>query len=201
MIEEPIVLVGAPRSGTSLVTMCLAACGAWVGKCRNPDHRTPRGYYENWAISELLKLGVPLRRSAVEKVLLYEGYKGGPWLMKHSAKPWQLWLPEFTPRWVLIHRPRNEIVASRMRANGESEAEAIEQAKINADALLDIAHKVKGFETIEARPIVQGDFSGIKRLCERFGLAFDEAAVAAMVEPALWAGVGGLKDGRAPVPD
>ena len=43
--KDPILVTGLPRSGTSLTTGCLHACGAWVGN-------TVKGFYENEAIRE-----------------------------------------------------------------------------------------------------------------------------------------------------
>jgi hypothetical protein len=200
MIEEPIVLLGAPRSGTSLIAMCLASCGAWAGVCRPADRRNPRGYFENMALSEMLKRQAPMDRSEVEQVLADEGYAGGPWFVKHAPQPWRHWLRDFKPRWVAIHRPRNEIVRSMMAADGLDEVQATKLASVHIEHIREFANETRGVATIEARPIIRGDFSALECLCDRLGLSFDRDRVVGLVDPSLWSGPGGRGD-AVPVPN
>lgn len=52
--RKAILVLGPPRSGTSCLTGCLKICGAEVGRAPayEPDHRNPKGYFENRAIYE-----------------------------------------------------------------------------------------------------------------------------------------------------
>jgi len=110
LFQSPIIVVGHPRSGTSLVAGALARCGAWVG----PHHTSsdnPGGFYENAMLSHKLRaalqgasydpLGVAslpppgwprtrgerssfrLTRAEVEWHITQDGYAGeGPWAWK-----------------------------------------------------------------------------------------------------------------------
>ncbi len=78
-IPEPIVVLGCPRSGTSLVAGLLHAHGVWVGDCRAADEHNPRGYFENKAIAKLRRgpdcdRDPPLVRGDVHRILGGEGY-------------------------------------------------------------------------------------------------------------------------------
>ncbi len=42
---EPIIILGSPRSGTSLVSSIFAAHDVWVGTTKDGDQWNPRGYY------------------------------------------------------------------------------------------------------------------------------------------------------------
>ena len=52
-IPEPIVIVGVPRSGTSLVAGLFAKHGVWTGKCRPADEHNPTGYFESVAFNKI----------------------------------------------------------------------------------------------------------------------------------------------------
>jgi len=51
---SPIFVVGVPRSGTSLVTGILAACGAWTGETFGPSPWNPKGNFENRLLKDEL---------------------------------------------------------------------------------------------------------------------------------------------------
>ena len=55
-MDNPIFVVGAPRSGTSLVAGIVDACGAFGGRYRPANESNPRGYFENARIvDEIVK--------------------------------------------------------------------------------------------------------------------------------------------------
>lgn len=113
MIPEPIIVLGSPRSGTSMVAGYLHHCGAFAGACRPADQWNPKGYFENVAITRL-RMDQNLTPTAVERVLRSEDYRGGPWLYKQSPGTWALWW-RFRPRWVLVHRYDENTARSRLR--------------------------------------------------------------------------------------
>jgi hypothetical protein len=137
--DRPVLIAGAPRSGTSLVAGIFARCGAWVGQTVPGGRSNPTGFFENLALREevdqalLAKsradpFGVdPLPRLeslATERglrmwvfaVLAREGYRGDrPWVFKDPKLTllWPLWARAF-PRalWIVVRRPDAEVVRS-----------------------------------------------------------------------------------------
>jgi len=57
---KTIVVLGAPRSGTSMTAGILSHMGVDFGKVRSPDAENPRGYYED---RDFLKLILKIFRS------------------------------------------------------------------------------------------------------------------------------------------
>lgn len=61
--DRPIFVTGLPRSGTSLVTGLLSACGAWTGRTFEGGDLNPKGFFEHKIIRErilkplLVKIG------------------------------------------------------------------------------------------------------------------------------------------------
>jgi hypothetical protein len=65
MIDKPnlktIIVLGAPRSGTSMTAGILSRMGVDFGRVRKPDAENPRGYYED---RDFLKLMMNIFRAA-----------------------------------------------------------------------------------------------------------------------------------------
>ncbi|MHC5035113.1 MAG: sulfotransferase [Planctomycetota bacterium] len=133
-IEPPILVVGVPRSGTSVIAGTLAACGVWTGHTIAGSPPNPKGWFENPEIKNrtnkamLAEAGYdplgqdPLPPEALDgplpdisDILESQGYQGGPWLFKDpkTLLCWRAWDRAF-PRatWVLAVRRVPEIYAS-----------------------------------------------------------------------------------------
>lgn len=50
MLNEPILITGCARSGTSMTAGIVDICGAWGGKMSGPNHNNKKGMFENAAI-------------------------------------------------------------------------------------------------------------------------------------------------------
>lgn len=50
--DRPVFVTGLPRSGTSLIAGCLAACGLWTGATVPGNPFNPKGYFEHSVIRE-----------------------------------------------------------------------------------------------------------------------------------------------------
>jgi hypothetical protein len=119
---EPIIILGSPRSGTSLTASIFAIHDVWVGTSRVADESNP-AYYENLALAELryqhcydylMGHGKGLDKTTVHETILMDRYTGGPWLVKHSPPTWRAWL-QFSPTWIFVRREPRTIVKSRIR--------------------------------------------------------------------------------------
>lgn len=54
MRDDPVLIIGGPRSGTSLIASVFQACGLWLGECGSsggPDN--PPGFFENHSMRSL----------------------------------------------------------------------------------------------------------------------------------------------------
>lgn len=128
-ITSPIIVIGTPRSGTSLTAGILHHCGAWVGECRKGDKYNPRGYFENEEIRKLRKRG-EVCKASIKRVLASQRWKDGAWMYKSGPFEWKVWVP-FDPIWVLVYRDNEQIMRSRRERGGIDESE--EREKIARD--------------------------------------------------------------------
>lgn len=146
MVGQPIFIVGVPRSGTSLVTGILAACGAFTGETYGPSPWNPKGNFENRVLKDQMvkpwlemvgadPLGLdplPSADRASEVIipantwqdmatrrLKLQGWTGGAWAFKECklVLQWHQWHAAFpNAQWVHIRRDKSEIVKSCLRA-------------------------------------------------------------------------------------
>jgi hypothetical protein len=124
-MDEPILITGAARSGTSLVAGVLNICGAWCGVVRGPNRHNQKGMFENIEIIQklikplLTKVGADplcqkplpvtrqfevldenvfsLFRSSVIEIVKSQGYSSGPWFIKEPKMTmvWYVWAKAF----------------------------------------------------------------------------------------------------------
>lgn len=131
-----ILVAGAARSGTSLVSGAIVALGANPGPCFPGNQWNPRGYFENLLVKDVIRRylheagadpnGVaPLPNTASlppapglrDRVLKRLGGEG-PHLVKDAKLllMWPLWVEAFPEAiWVLVDREPRQVAASCMR--------------------------------------------------------------------------------------
>lgn len=213
--DLPVFVTGAARSGTSMTTGCLAACGAWVGDVIGPTPQNAKGFYENRAIRDgvvkriLADLGcdprgqtklprledvheVPSLRGDILRILEKQGYDGSrPWAFK-DAKLSLLW-PAFAAAfpaatWVLVRRDPAAIVASCERTffmSGRTDWMPWVEEYRTRLDELGFAHALSCVD-VDADALVGGDLGQIEAVCAEARLTFDAEAVSDFLEPALW---------------
>ena len=54
LTTPPLLITGAPRSGTSLIAGLLHQMGMWTGHTVEGAPTNPRGFFENWGIREMI---------------------------------------------------------------------------------------------------------------------------------------------------
>jgi hypothetical protein len=142
-IDQPILITGAARSGTSMVAGMIERCGAFGGQTCGPTSANRKGQYENVPIRNrvikayLKEIGAdplgqhPLPdmekvrgaacRDLKEKVLVIMSQQGldrdRPWYFKGAkmALMWPQWAAAFPEaRWVIVRRNATDIVRSCM---------------------------------------------------------------------------------------
>ena len=195
MVGEPIVVVGFPRSGTSLTCGLLHAHGIWVGETALSRWGNERGSFENERIKRLavgrfghllMKARMaefqPGLRAEISAVMLEQGYSGGPWLMKWPA----VYLPalrEYNPIFVKVYRSAESILESIRASNmfNHDDRDIVDAIKLSFWEM----NKLKGFDVHPSR-FVNGDFKDLMRVLEHIGLPFDPEAARSFTDKELW---------------
>jgi len=143
-MQDPIIITGIPRSGTSLTSGIIELCGAFGGNTTPPNKHNPKGMFENDRIrNELLKPyfadirydprgQYPLPKSInnlpeqenlsnkLKDIIKEQGYEDGKYYYK-GAKIiliWPVWKKAFpNSKWVLVRRNVNDIADSCARTS------------------------------------------------------------------------------------
>jgi len=139
----PILIVGCPRTGSSMVAGMINLCGAFGGNMIGPNPFTPKGMFENREIREkvlkqlLRQNGYDPRgqyplpnpfdfeaqenlRERVEKIMISHGYVDGAWFYKDPklCLYWTIWSNAFPKaKWIIVRRKTEDIVDSCMRTS------------------------------------------------------------------------------------
>lgn len=196
-LPRPIVVLGTPRSGTSLTAGILAEHGVWTGRCMQPDDRNARGYFENLDIKaglieifgRLVNEGrlaphppKDLWASYVEYALRAGNYAGGPWLVKHSAMYYPAWERDFDPIYVCCFRDPESIAASGKATGLLDKRQAIHRHHATMKHL--VTHR--GAFSVWPHWFLEGEFAPLERAFEAAGVPFDRAIAERFVDPSLW---------------
>jgi len=109
-MQEPILITGAARSGTSMAAGVLNLCGAFGGKMYGAHKANPKGMFENTGIREQIvkpylrqigadptcqyplpdvnSLSIPVDwRERIEQTIQDQGYEEGIWFLKEPKMP------------------------------------------------------------------------------------------------------------------
>lgn len=142
----PLLITGAPRSGTSLIAGICQKMGMWTGHTVEGAPTNPRGFFENWGIREMIikrqlvqlngdlsgvlqlptldsvdQLSADGMLAAVEGSMRMEGYPAGArWLYKDAklALLWPVWLKAFPDaKWLIVRRNDADIIQSCLRTD------------------------------------------------------------------------------------
>ena len=210
MIEQaPILVVGCPRSGTSLIGSVLGMCGAFRGKL------VGRGMFENDKIlkeivnpyfndlgvdqsgqhplPDIDNLSIPVNwRKRVEQVVTDEGYKGGQWMYKDSRSSliWPVWNHAFpNAKWIIVRRRTGDIVRSCMKTGYmtafSDEAGWIEWVHQYEKRFVEMIEAGLNCKVVWPERMVTGDYSQMMQTIEWLGLEWN-SEVLNFIDPRLW---------------
>jgi len=143
--DEPIFIIGVPRSGTSVTTGIIHHSGAFGGEDQGANIWNETGYYENWETKGAIlapyfdSIGaspggwfpfvnedvyslpaIPDLKNRIHRLFLRHGYKGGAWYFKgvkisHVWKQFNDIFPK--AKWVIVRRDNEEIIDSCFRTD------------------------------------------------------------------------------------
>lgn len=142
--DQPIFVLGVPRSGTSLTAGIFYHCGAWLGRTVPSMENNPKGFFEHVMLREQINKGIlralkcdplgvtnlpslgglSLIRNIKKDVLTLiraGGYPGDrPWVFKDAKLTllWPIWKHAFPhSRWIVVRRRHEEIIHSCLNTN------------------------------------------------------------------------------------
>lgn len=207
---EPILVTGAPRSGTSLTTGILRACGAWVGTQRE-QKINPKGMMENVPVKAIVyrlfeEAGAiragrqhvgntnhrpewDLRKTVLDAVR-NDGYVGGPWTLKEHKfllTPWA-WMEAFpTSKWIFVRRDSDSIWESnKKRGMAEKEHNRVLEHALQILREMKLSLPVEQWFEVWPADWIKGDWKSAIDMVIWAGLNWDWEAVQEWVEPKLW---------------
>ena len=210
-MEHPILITGASRSGASMISAALNACGAFGGDM------SKRGMYSNDRIREEIvkeyfdwmqvdpegQFPLPLTKdlfipmdwkSKIMGILESQGYTDGPWMYKDSRSclTWPLWNHSFPDaKWVIVRRRTGDIVESCMKTgymSGYSTKEGwIQWVREHENRFIEMMTEGLNCKIIWPERMVHGDYKQLYELCEWLGLPWNKEALT-FIEPLLWGG-------------
>jgi len=208
-IRREILVTGCPRSGASMITAALTACGAFGGEM------SKRGMYSNDRIREelmkpyLLQAGydpdgitkLPVTddlfiphnwNRRVYETLEHQEDTGDTWIYKDArvALTWPIWEHAFpNAKWVIVRRRTGDIVQSCMKTGymtGRStEDEWKEWVREHNNKFVEMIDHGLNCKVIWPERMVHGDYQQLYELCEWLGLEWNKDALN-FIEPLLW---------------
>jgi len=197
----PIVILGNPRSGSSLVCAMLKQQGVWFGSTGEANPKYPFGTLENQPIRKALvqtynpwisEFRIPFNpdkewAKRAEGLIRADGYNDGPWAIKHSIRFWPTWL-KMNVKWVLVYRPIDDVMAGLMRKKGEIKNPKKVGARLfwNQNQMHQIVDKYKGHLVVSDN-LIKRQHSEAQKLFDYVGLKnvnIEESLQ--VIRPELW---------------
>ncbi len=142
-MQDPILITGCARSGTSMVAGAINICGAFGGNMSGPNKNNAKGMFENarirncitkpylrdlgcdalgqFPLPDIDKLVIPYDwRNRIEQIMIEDGYKSGPWMYKGAKMGsfWPVWHYAFpNAKWIIVRRKSSDIVNSCVKTS------------------------------------------------------------------------------------
>jgi len=182
-IHRPIIVVGFPRTGTSMVSGILAGHGVWVGTCRKPDSYNPKGYFENVYFASLVCKDTKKFPYHALSILERDRYTDGPWMVKHNIRWWVDWKP-FKPVWVVTSRSTDAILKSFNNMDRKDDIDLAMVKKAN-----NISNRIISNHNgicIHPDRLISGDYKGLEQIFNAAGIDFDRKIADNFIHKGLW---------------
>ena len=142
-MNDPILITGCARSGTSMVAGSVNLCGAFGGIMSGPNKNNAKGMFENarirnaivkpylrsrrldplgqYPLPDVKNLSIPTNlRARIEQVMIDEGYTSGPWFYKGAklCLLWPIWHYAFPDaQWIIVRRKTPDIINSCLKTH------------------------------------------------------------------------------------
>lgn len=197
--EDPILVLTMGRSGSSMLAGILASHGVWTGKCLKPDHRNPKGYFENLRMKKALvemagkKITQvygpdPKWKPLIEAIKKDEGYENGPWLFKHNVIYWKLWLPYMKPKVIFPWRDKKAIFNS-VRKSGfhawQSDDLLWDTIVMHHNEMESVRRHFGGMY-IDTELLIDGNKKQLRQAFDYLNISLDESIVDKFIDKSYW---------------
>jgi hypothetical protein len=211
-LNEPIIILACPRSGSSMTAGLFARHGVWVGTSRSGNEHNPKGFFENTFLKKQLKKewGTDLLalsenppeyhpdfREKVEKLLIQDGYRGETWLCKHSALYWRAWLG-FNPKFICVRRDIEQTVQSNIDVKlhrGAWSRDDLTDIMRSHHYEMDLAiRKCQGIN-VYTDDLIERNYRSIREALIFCGINPNEDVIHDFVEPRYWKHIAGTSTG------
>ena len=182
-----ILVVGFPRSGTSLVAGTFARCGAWTGVLRRSDKLiNPKGFFENLTIRKGIMNNSTSQN--LSKFLQKQTPSDRPWMLKSelALRHLERWMKAWPDTLLVVtERDWDSILASHARVW------RLRRLQTDYRAML---QKIKPFyKTARKRAdlvasidqVIATEGEILRGIAEKAGLVWNATAVREFVEPGL----------------
>jgi len=199
-MTEPIIILGMPRSGSSMTAGIFSEHGVWTGSCRGPTELNRKGHFESKAIKRVimgtygakaivtegrLAQHVPGFKTAVLSAIAKDGYVSGDWLWKGSALYWPSFY-EFTPKWVTCKRPTEQIFSSCRRSGIFGKYLTDTRLQEIIDLHNEQMDCIKGAFEVDTDAVANGDYESIELALEGCGIEPNREVIDSFVDRSLW---------------
>ena len=212
-MRDPIIVTGAPRSRTSLVTQIIEICGCFLGDVIQATRANPQGQKENRTIIDKVQklhlqrcgfdpLGQkplpPLyfferdisRKQRVLKIMEDQGLKDQIWGFKDSKAvlDWRAWEASFANiQWIVVRRRGEDVIKSCLRTSFMRRYNCKRGWRDWLDdyklRMDDLEANGKHVQTINTDDLIDHKFDTMKQIIENVGLTWQEKKVRNNIRP------------------
>lgn len=142
-MNDPILITGCARSGTSMVAGVVNICGAFGGGMSGPNKNNMKGMFENveirnkivkpylrsldvdpmgqYPLPKIDTLPIPVDwNTQINAVMHNQRYSRGPWFYKgaKSCLCWPVWHYAYpNAKWIIVRRRTGDIVSSCLKTS------------------------------------------------------------------------------------
>jgi len=214
-MQDPILITGAARSGTSIVAGTIQYCGAFGGKTTGPTPFNKKGQFENSEIREkiiksyLRQIGadplgqkplpqsdnLPMDKSIRKKMLSVmknQGYTDGLWYFKDTKMclVWPVFAAAFPEaQWIIVRRRKEEIVLGCLRTRfmhkRKSAASWAKWVDVHSRRFEEMKEHLQCLE-VWPEKMFQGNFGEMKKAINWLGLEWNRDVIHDFLEQRLW---------------
>jgi len=182
-------ITGPSRSGTSMVAGLFARHGVFFGDTVPGDEHNPHGYYEHPELIRRIDMGTLANwPERFWEVARKEGYEDGkPWALKRGPQAWP-WIRLMFPRLIVVcKRPKEQVLASRLRRWPGKKGRHGEMWRQTRRSLAGVVEQAAcPVITLHTDQIIEGNYQRLGEAFKAFGMAFDPAIAAAWIDPSIW---------------
>lgn len=200
MLNEPLVLFGSPRGGTSVIAGIFAAHGLWTGKTfGGPGGVGSGGYvnHENAALKAFMKEHWPLDagnhnvvaqkadlRAFCEQVVPEDT----DWMFKGTTEyhpVWAHWFPSAVHAFII--RNKRQAIEAHVRRRGEQVrdvATRVVEERYQYIAKMAIDHEIPVIDSDAV--VLNEDYQAIENILNQFSISLDTNLIDACVDRNRW---------------